>query len=171
MSGIVVVTGGSAGVGRACTEVFARAGWDVGVIARGHSRLDATANAIRGFGRRACAVSADVADADAIENAADEIERTLGPIDVWVNNATATVFAPVASLAAEELLRATRVTYLGQVHGTMAALRRMRPRNRGTIVQCWVRAELPGDSAAIRLLRREVRGARLHRFAALRDPA
>ena len=134
MSGIVVMTGGSAGVGRACTEVFARAGWDVGVIARGHSRLDATAAAIRGLGRRACAVLADVADADVIENAADEIERTLGPIDVWVNNAMATVFAPVASLAAEELLRATRVTYLGQVHGTMAALRRMRARNRGTIV-------------------------------------
>ena len=81
-----------------------------------------------------CTVSADVADAAAVEDAAARIEQALGPIDVWVNNAMATVFAPVAALTPEEILRATQVTYLGQVHGTMAALRRMRDRNRGTIV-------------------------------------
>jgi NAD(P)-dependent dehydrogenase (short-subunit alcohol dehydrogenase family) len=132
--GVVVVTGGSAGVGRATVEAFAQAGWNVGVIARGRPRLDATARAVRALGRDACVVAADVADAAALEAAADAIERVLGPIDVWVNNAMATAFAPVAELSPEEILRGTQVTYLGQVHGTMAALRRMKPRNRGTIV-------------------------------------
>lgn len=131
---IAVVTGGSAGVGRATVEAFARAGWDVGIIARGQQRLDAAAEAVRRLGRRAWPVSADVADADAVERAAAEIEQSLGPIAVWVNNAMATVFAPVAELTAAEMLRATSVTYLGQVHGTMAALRRMRQRRRGSIV-------------------------------------
>ena len=133
-AGIVVVTGGSAGVGRATVETFARAGWDVGIIARGQRRLDAAVAAVEAMGRRACAVSADVADAAAVERAADAIEQALGPIDVWVNNAMATVFGPVASLSAEEFRRGTDVTYLGQVHGTMTALKRMRERNRGTIV-------------------------------------
>ena len=133
-AGIVVVTGGSAGVGRATVEAFAQAGWDVGIIARGQRRLDATVAAVEGMGRLACAVSADVADAGAVERAADTIEQALGPIDVWVNNAMATVFGPVSSLTAEEFQRGTEVTYLGQVHGTMAALKRMRTRNRGTIV-------------------------------------
>ena len=134
MARVVVVTGGSAGVGRATVEKFAREGWDVGVIARGKGRLKRTAAAIRARGRRVCAVSADVADADAVEAAAEQIERTLGPPDVWINNAMATAFAPVASLTAAEFLRGTRVTYLGQVHGTLSALRRMRQRNAGTIV-------------------------------------
>ena len=134
MSGVVVVTGGSAGVGRATVEIFARAGWDVGILARGQSRLDDTVAAVRALGRRACAVLADVADGEAVEHAATEIEDSLGPIDVWINNAMATVFAPVAKLTPAEFLRGTQVTYLGQVHGTMAALRRMRNRNRGTIV-------------------------------------
>jgi short-subunit dehydrogenase len=133
-TGIVVVTGGSAGVGRATVEAFAQTGWDVGIIARGQRRLDAAVEAVKRLGRRACAVSADVADATAVERAADEIEQALGPIDVWVNNAMATVFGPVSSLTAEEFQRGTQVTYLGQVHGTIAALNRMRPRNRGTIV-------------------------------------
>jgi short-subunit dehydrogenase len=132
--GIVVVTGGSAGVGRATVEAFAQAGWDVGIIARGQRRLDAAVAAVERSGRRACAVSADVADAAAVERAADTIEQELGPIDVWVNNAMATVFGPVSSLSAEEFRRGTDVTYLGQVHGTMAALKRMRTRNKGTIV-------------------------------------
>lgn len=131
---VVVVTGGSAGVGRAAVEMFAKDGWDVGIIARGQRRLDATVASVEALGRRACAVSADVADAAAVESAADTIERTLGPIDVWVNNAMATVFGPVSSLTADEFRRGTEVTYLGQVHGTMAALKRMRARNRGTIV-------------------------------------
>ncbi len=133
-AGIVVVTGGSAGVGRATVEAFAHTGWDVGIIARGQRRLDATVAAVERAGQRACAISADVADAAAVERAADAIEQALGPIDVWVNNAMATVFGPVSALTAEEFKRGTEVTYLGQVHGTMAALKRMRARNRGTIV-------------------------------------
>jgi NAD(P)-dependent dehydrogenase (short-subunit alcohol dehydrogenase family) len=133
-SKVVVVTGGSAGVGRATVEAFARAGWDVGIIARDPGRLERAADAVRAAGRRACTVSADVADAAAVEDAADRVEQALGPIDVWVNNAMATAFAPVSALTPEEMLRATQVTYLGQVHGTMAALAVMRPRNRGTIV-------------------------------------
>ncbi|HUB44583.1 MAG TPA: SDR family oxidoreductase [Acetobacteraceae bacterium] len=133
-AGIVVVTGGSAGVGRATVEAFAQAGWNVGIIARNQQRLDATVAAVEQTGRRALAVSADVADAAAVERAADTIERVLGPINVWVNNAMATVFGPVSSLDADEFQRGTQVTYLGQVHGTMAALKRMRQRNRGTVV-------------------------------------
>lgn len=133
-TGVVVVTGGSAGVGRATVEAFARDGWNVGIIARGQERLDRASAAVRSFGRNACAVSADVADADAIEQAAARIEGELGPIDVWVNNAMATVFSPVDKLTPAEFQRGTQVTYLGQVHGTMTALRRMRERNRGTIV-------------------------------------
>jgi len=133
-AGIVVVTGGSAGVGRATVEAFAQAGWNVGIIARNQQRLDATVAAVEQTGRRALAVSADVADAATVERAADTIERVLGPINVWVNNAMATVFGPVSSLDADEFQRGTQVTYLGQVHGTMAALKRMRQRNRGTVV-------------------------------------
>jgi short-subunit dehydrogenase len=133
-TGVVVVTGGSAGVGRATVEAFAHAGWDVGIIARDQRRLDATVAAVERAGRRACAVSADVADAAAVEHAADTIEQALGPIDVWVNNAMATVFGPVSDLTPEEFRRGTEVTYLGQVHGTMAALKRMRTYQRGTIV-------------------------------------
>jgi hypothetical protein len=127
---VVVVIGGSAGVGRATVEAFARAGWDVGIIARDPGRLERAAEAVCAAGRSACIVSADVADATAVEDGAARIEEALGPIDVWVNNAMATAFAPVAiALTPEEMLRATQVTYLGQVHGTMAALRRMRDRN------------------------------------------
>ncbi len=134
MARVVVVTGGSAGVGRATVRKFAQEGWDVGIIARGQTRLEDAVADVHTHGRRACAVSADVADAAALEAAADRFERELGPINVWVNNAMATAFAPVAALTAEEFLRGTQVTYLGQVHGTLAALRRMRERNRGTIV-------------------------------------
>lgn len=134
MSKVVVITGASAGVGRATAELFAARGWNVGLIARGPERLDAAAASVRAHGVKACPVSADVADAGAIEAAASRIERELGPIDVWVNNAMATVFAPVAKLQPEEILRGTQVTYLGQVHGMMTALEHMRPRNKGTIV-------------------------------------
>src|SRR6195952_4665434 len=104
---VVVVTGGSAGVGRATVEAFARAGWDVGIIARDQGGLDRAADAVRAAGRSACIVSADVADAAAVEDAAARIELALGPIDVWVNNAMATAFAPVSALTAEEMLGAT----------------------------------------------------------------
>ena len=134
MSRIVVITGGSAGVGRAAATEFARNGYDVALLARDPERLERAASELRQHGVRALPIPTDVADADAVEAAAERVERELGPIDVWVNVAMATVFAPVDKLTAAEFERGTRVTYLGQVHGTMAALRRMRVRDRGTIV-------------------------------------
>jgi NAD(P)-dependent dehydrogenase (short-subunit alcohol dehydrogenase family) len=135
MSKVAVVTGGTAGVGRATAERFAAGGYDVGVLARGRDGLDATAKEVSRLGRRAVAVPTDVADAAAVAAAADRIEDELGPIDVWVNNAMTTVFAPLTEIEPDEFRRATEVTYLGMVHGTMAALARMRPRRRGVIVQ------------------------------------
>lgn len=132
---VVVVTGASAGVGRATVRAFARRGCSIGLIARGTEGLEAAASEVRREGARAVAVPADVSDADAVERAAETIERELGPIDVWVNVAMTTVYAPVADITPAEFRRATEVTYLGYVYGTMAALRRMRARNRGTIVQ------------------------------------
>ena len=131
---IVVVTGASAGIGRATALEFAKRGWDVAILARNLPRLETVAEAIREHGVRALAVAADVADFPAMEAAACRVERELGPIDVWVNNAMATVFAPVAKITPAEVRRGTEVTYFGQVHGMMAALAQMRPRNRGTII-------------------------------------
>ena len=131
----VVITGGSAGVGRACARAFAARGYDVGLIARGEERLEDVAAEVRVLGRRAVAVSADVADADAVEAATERFETELGPIDVWVNNAMTSIFAPIAETGPDELRRVTDVTYHGYVHGTMSALRRMRPRDQGVIIQ------------------------------------
>lgn len=131
---IAVVTGASAGVGRATAREFAARGWDVAIIARNRTRLDGAADELRERGVRALPIAADVADAAAIDAAAERIEHELGPIDAWVNNAMATIFAPFDRVSAEEFRRGTEVTYLGQVHGTMAALNRMRPRDRGTII-------------------------------------
>lgn len=132
---IVVITGASAGVGRATARAFARDGWDVGLLARGDAGLEAAAAEVRESGRRALAISVDVADAPAVEAAAARIEDELGPIDVWVNDAMESVFAPVSETSADEYRRVTEVNYLGYVNGTLAALRRMRPRDRGVIVQ------------------------------------
>jgi short-subunit dehydrogenase len=132
---VVAVTGASAGVGRATVCEFASHGDSVGLIARGTEGLQAAAEEARSKGVRAVSAPADVADAEAVERAADKIERELGPIDIWVNVAMTTVYAPLAEITPAEYKRATEVTYLGYVYGTMAALRRMRPRNRGTIVQ------------------------------------
>ncbi|HEY1258995.1 MAG TPA: SDR family oxidoreductase [Stellaceae bacterium] len=131
----VVITGASAGVGRATARAFAEKGARIGLLARGAERLNAAAAEVKERGGAALALPTDVADADAVEAAADAVERAFGAIDIWVNNAMATIFAPLWRVTAEEYRRATEVTYLGCVHGTMAALKRMRPRNRGTIVQ------------------------------------
>jgi short-subunit dehydrogenase len=132
---VVAVTGASAGVGRATARAFAREGADVGLIARGRERLEAAKREVEAVGRRAVVAEADVADFDQVEAAADRIEQELGPIDVWVNNAMATVFASVTDTTPDEFRRATEVTYLGSVWGAMSALRRMRPRDAGVIVQ------------------------------------
>jgi NAD(P)-dependent dehydrogenase (short-subunit alcohol dehydrogenase family) len=132
---VVAITGASSGVGRASAEAFARAGAAVGLIARGEDALQATAADLAAGGGRTLAAPADVADAQALETAAQAIEERLGPIDVWVNNAMATVFAPVSEIDAAEFRRVTEVTYLGVVYGTLCALRRMHARQAGTIVQ------------------------------------
>ena len=131
---VAVVTGGTAGVGRATARLFADRGYDVAVLARGDERLDETRQDLESRGARALGIECDVADADAVDAAAGRIEDELGPIDVWVNNAMTSVFAPTWDTRPDEFRRVTEVTYLGQVYGTMAALRRMRPRDRGTIV-------------------------------------
>jgi short-subunit dehydrogenase len=134
MGQVAIVTGAGAGVGRATARALAEAGYDVGLIGRDRPRLEAAAAEIHAIGQRACVAPADVADAAAVDRAADLIAESLGPIELWVNNAMATVFAPVAETTAGEFRRGTEVTYLGTVHGTMAALRHMRPRRRGTII-------------------------------------
>jgi NAD(P)-dependent dehydrogenase (short-subunit alcohol dehydrogenase family) len=133
---VVVVTGGTAGVGRATARRFAEAGCRVAVLARGPDALDATAQELRQRGAAGvAAVACDVADAAQVSAAAERIERELGPIDIWINNAMTTVFGRFRSLTPEQFERVTRVTYLGYVWGTRAALDVMVPRNRGTIVQ------------------------------------
>jgi NAD(P)-dependent dehydrogenase (short-subunit alcohol dehydrogenase family) len=132
---VVVITGGSAGVGRAAARAFAYKGAHVALLARGIERLEAAQREVEGAGVRCLAVPTDVADAAAVERAADQIEDELGPIDVWVNSAMTSVFSPVRELEADEVRRVTEVTYLGSVHGILAALKRMQPRDRGSIVQ------------------------------------
>ncbi|MBA2744354.1 MAG: SDR family oxidoreductase, partial [Chthoniobacterales bacterium] len=135
MARTIVVTGASAGVGRATVCAFAREGARIGLIARGTDGLGAAKREIEQLGGNALVLPADVADADAIENAAAEVERQFGPIDVWVNNAMASVFSPVKEMTASEYKRVTEVTYLGYVNGTLSALKRMLPRDRGVIIQ------------------------------------
>ena len=135
MTRVVVVTGASAGVGRAVAEAFARRGDRVALLARGEGGLDGAAAAIEAAGGRALAIVTDVADYAQVEKAAARVEAELGPIDVWVNVAMTSVFAAFVDVEPDEFRRVTEVTYLGYVYGTRAALNRMRPRNRGAIVQ------------------------------------
>lgn len=132
---VVVVTGASAGVGRAVARELGRRGCRLGLLARGPDGLAAARREVEALGGAALAVPTDVADDAAVEAAAAAVEAAFGPIDVWVNNAMLSVFSPVCELTAAEIRRVTEVTYLGVVHGTLAALRRMRPRDRGVIVQ------------------------------------
>lgn len=132
---VVMVTGASAGIGRATARAFAKHGAFVGLLARGHDGLEAARHEVEQLGGKAVTFSADVSDPNAVEAAAAKLEEQFGPIDIWVNDAMATVFSPVAEIPAEEFLRVTQVSYLGYVWGTQSALKRMAPRNRGVIIQ------------------------------------
>jgi NAD(P)-dependent dehydrogenase (short-subunit alcohol dehydrogenase family) len=135
MGQVVVITGASAGVGRACARAFGARGDRVALLARGHSGLQGAARDVVAAGGTALPLVVDVSDAESVEAAAARIEAELGPIDVWVNVAFSSLFAPFHEINAKEFARTTEVTYLGFVYGTMAALRRMRERDRGAIVQ------------------------------------
>ncbi|HEV2122628.1 MAG TPA: SDR family oxidoreductase [Chloroflexota bacterium] len=132
---VVVITGASAGVGRATARAFAREGAKIGLLARGKAGLEGARQDVEELGGQAIAISVDVADADQVEAAAQQVEDTFGPIDVWVNNAMTSVFSPVKEMQPDEYRRVTEVTYLGYVYGTLAALKRMLPRDQGTIIQ------------------------------------
>lgn len=132
---VVVVTGASAGVGRATAQRFAKEGARIGLLARGMDGLEGARKDVEKLGGKGLVIPVDVADADKVEAAAAQIEAELGPIDVWINNAMTSVFSPIRKMTSEEFRRVTEVTYLGYVYGTLAALKRMLPRNRGVIVQ------------------------------------
>jgi NAD(P)-dependent dehydrogenase (short-subunit alcohol dehydrogenase family) len=132
---VVVITGASAGVGRATARAFAKHGAHIGLVARGHEGLKGVQADVEALGGKALALPTDVADHGQVEAAAAAVEEAFGPIDIWVNNAMASVFSPITQMTPEEFKRVTDVTYLGYVYGTLAALRRMQPRDRGMIVQ------------------------------------
>jgi NAD(P)-dependent dehydrogenase (short-subunit alcohol dehydrogenase family) len=133
--GVVVITGATSGVGRATAARFAERGWRVALLARGADGLEGARKDVEALGGVGLALETDVAIPEEVEAAADTVEDRLGPIDVWVNDAMTSVFSPLVRMDAEEFRRVTEVTYLGVVYGTMSALRRMRPRDRGVIVQ------------------------------------
>ncbi len=132
---VVVVTGASAGLGRAIVRAFAREGAHIGLLARGQDGLEGARGDVERLGGEALVIPVDVADAEGVEEAAAAVERKFGPIDIWINNAMVSVFSPVKKMTPEEYRRVTEVTYLGVVYGTLAALKRMLPRDRGVIVQ------------------------------------
>src|SRR5688500_9691752 len=126
-SEVVVITGASAGVGRATAQAFARRGARIGLLARGRDGLEAAQREVEDAGGQALVLTVDVANAGAVEAAAASVEERFGPIDIWVNNAMLSVFSPVKEMTAEEFRRVTEVTYLGYVYSTLAALKRMLP--------------------------------------------
>lgn len=132
---VVVITGASAGVGRATAREFAARNARIGLIARGKERLESARIEVERAGGRGLPLSVDVTDEQALDEAATAVERELGPIDIWVNSAMTTIFSPFLEIALEEFARAMQVTFMGYVNGTRSALRRMVPRDRGTIVQ------------------------------------
>ncbi|ABA56995.1 SDR family oxidoreductase [Nitrosococcus oceani] len=132
---VVVITGASAGVGRAVAQAFARGGVSIGLLARGREGLEGACREVESQGGKALILPTDVADADQVEAAAAAVEKAFGPIEVWINDAMTSVFSPVKEMTPEEFRRVTEVTYLGCVNGTLAALKRMLPRNRGVIIQ------------------------------------
>ncbi len=134
-SPVVVVTGASAGIGRAVARAYGARKARIGLVARGRDGLEGARRDVEAAGGQALVLPTDVADADAVEAAAQSVEDTFGPIDVWVNDAMVSVFSPVKEMTAAEFKRVTEVTYLGYVYGTLSALRRMLPRDRGVIVQ------------------------------------
>ncbi len=134
-SEVVVITGASAGIGRAAVRAFAKQGAHIGLLARNPEGLEGARKEVEAAGGKAIAIPTDVADHEQVEAAAVRVEEEFGPIDIWVNDAMTTVFAPFKEISARDYKRATEVTYLGTVYGTMAALKRMLPRDRGTIVQ------------------------------------
>src|SRR5579859_6301886 len=132
---VVVITGASAGVGRATAQAFAKRGAHIGLLARGIKGLEGARRDVEELGGKALVVPTDVAHTEQVETAAQKVEESFGPIDIWINNAMTSVFSPLKEMSADEFRRVTEVTYLGSVYGTMAALKRMMPRNQGTIVQ------------------------------------
>ena len=132
---VVVVTGASAGLGRATVRAFASQGAHIGLVSRNRERLEETKKEVEALGGQALVIPTDVADADGVEAAAEAVENSFGPLDVWVNNAMVSVFSPAIEMRPEEYRRVAEVTYLGTVYGTLAALHRMLPRDRGAIVQ------------------------------------
>ncbi len=169
---IVVITGASAGIGRATARTFARHGWRIALLARGEDGLEAARTEVQAYGSSALILPADVADAGQVEAAAAKIESDLGPIDVWINNAMATIFCEFDRIDPNDFRRATEVTYLGAVWGTQAALRRMLPRNAGTIVQVGsalayrsipLQAPYCGAKSALRGFTDSVRSELIHR--------
>jgi NAD(P)-dependent dehydrogenase (short-subunit alcohol dehydrogenase family) len=175
---VVVVTGASGGVGRAVAVAFGARGDAVGLLARGETGLAAAAEEVRRAGGRALAVATDVASYDEVEHAAARVEQELGPIDVWVNVAFSSVFAPFTEISMDEFRRTTEVTYLGYVHGTKAALDRMLPRDRGTIVQVGsalayrgipLQSAYCGAKHAIQGFNESLRCELLHRGTAVRN--
>lgn len=167
-----VITGASAGIGRATARYFGEKGWRVALVARGVDGLEAAKREIEAAGSEAMVLPTDVADEQAVDAAAERVEREWGPVDVWVNDAMATLFCEFMSIAPDDFRRATEVTYLGTVWGTRAALKRMLPRDRGTIVQVGsalayrsipLQAPYCGAKSAIRGFTDSLRSELIHR--------